>query len=85
MYKFQIVDAFNQEILIEEECNDLNFISELFRTSPNPDVMDCMITDSKNRTLSCKYDCHSVIKNDENITYRIFFKTKLVKEVKERV
>ena len=61
MYKIQIVDVVNEEILIEEDHNDLNFISELFNTSPNPNVIDCLITDSMNKTRKCKFVSCSLI------------------------
>ena len=80
LYKIQIVDTNTQETLIDEDHNDLDFISKLFRTSTNPDIMDCIIMDSKNRARSCVYDSHSIIKNGEDTIYRIFFKMKLVKE-----
>lgn len=80
MYKFQIVDADSQEILMDEDHKDLDFISELFRTSTNPDVMDCLITDSQNRRRMCTYDSHSIHQEGKKTIYKILFKTKLAKE-----
>ena len=76
MYKIQIVDVFNKEILIEEDHNDLNFISELFNTSQNPNVIDCLITDSMNRTRRCKFVTCSMIDDGRDTICKMFFKTK---------
>jgi hypothetical protein len=42
------VDAFSQEVLKEENHEDLHAVTELFRSSQNPIVIDCFITDNKN-------------------------------------
>jgi len=70
------VDDFNKEILIEEDHNDLNFISELFNTSQNPNAIDCLITDSMNRTRRCKFVTCSMIDDGRDTICKIFFKTK---------
>ena len=79
MYKIQIVDVFNKEILIEEDHNDLNFISELFNTSQNPNAIHCLITDSMNRTRRCKFVTCSMIDDGRDTICKMFFKTKPMK------
>ena len=77
MYKFQIVDAFTKEILLEKDHASLNYISEIFRTNQNHMRKDCIITDNKNRILHCQYVSHSIVNSGNETVYTLFFKTKL--------
>ncbi len=76
MYKIQIVDAFSQEILKEENHEDLDAVTELFRSSQNPNVIDCFITDDKNRTRRGKFVTCTINEEDNGKIYKLYFKMK---------
>lgn len=76
MKKIQIVDYLTKEILLEKDQADLSYITELFRTSPNPFRKDCVITGNNNEILSCRYISHSIIENGDDKIYQLYFETK---------
>ncbi|MBB6443590.1 hypothetical protein [Bacillus benzoevorans] len=74
MYKIHFVDAFSQEILKEENREDLHAVTELFRSSQNPNVIDCIITDGKNRTRRGKFVTCTINEENNDKIYKLHFK-----------
>ncbi len=74
LYKIQIVDAFSQEILKEENHEDLDAVTELFRSSQNPNIIDCSITDDNKRTRRGKFVTCTIDEEESNKIYKLYFK-----------
>lgn len=76
----QLVNIFDQEVLIEYVQNDINLISNFIETCEETEGNECYIFDSKQRIYSSYYISHSIIRNEMEKIYQIFFKAELSKD-----
>ncbi|WP_428908272.1 hypothetical protein [Niallia sp. Krafla_26] len=77
MYKMQLVNILNQEVLIEYSLNDDHLISKFIDACKETKGTECFIFDQNQRIYSSHYISYEVIRNEMEKIYQIFFKAKI--------
>ena len=77
MYKMQLVNLLNHEILIEYRYQDDNPIYKFIETCKETDGSECFIFDQYQRIYSSHYISYEIIRNGMEKVYQVFFKAKV--------
>jgi hypothetical protein len=76
MYKMQLVNVLNEEILIEYSYHDVNLISKFIDLCKETQGAECFIFDRYQQIYSSHYISYEIIRNEMEKIYQVFFKAK---------
>ncbi len=77
MYKMQLVNILDKEILVEYRYNDDNLISKFIETCKETKGSECFIFDQYHRIYSSQYISYEVMRNEMEKIYQVFFKAQI--------
>jgi hypothetical protein len=77
MYKMQLVNIVDQEVLIEYSYHDDNSIYKFIETCKETSGSECFIFDQYQRIYSSQYISYEIIRNEMEKIYQVFFKAKI--------
>ncbi|WP_338469424.1 hypothetical protein R4Z10_11370 [Niallia sp. XMNu-256] len=77
MYKMQLVNIINEEILIEYSYPDDHLISRFIETCKETNGAECFIFDQYQRIYKSQYISYEIIRNGIEKVYQVFFKAKI--------
>ena len=78
MYKMQLVNVLNEEVLIEYSYNDDNLIAKFIDYCKETKGTECFIFDQYQQIYSSHYISYEIIRNEVEKYIRCFSKQKLV-------
>lgn len=86
MYKLQFCNAYTQEVLREATYDSVDLIQSLIDSAQKNvgSGLDGFIIDNLLRTLKAEYVTHSMIHEENETVYKLFFKVK-ISEVQARI
>ena len=77
MYKMQLVNVLNEEVLIEYSYNDDNLIAKFLNYCKETKGSECFIFDRDQQIYSSYYISYEIIRNEVEKIYQVFFKAKV--------
>jgi len=77
MYKMQLVNVLNEEVLIEYSYNDDNLIAKFIDYCKETKGTECFIFDQYQQIYSSHYISYEIIRNEVEKIYQVFFKAKV--------
>ena len=77
MYKMQLVNVLNEEVLIEYSYNDDNLIAKFIDYCKETKGNECFIFDRYQQIYSSHYISYEIIRNEVEKIYQVFFKAKV--------
>ena len=77
MYKMQLVNVLNEEVLIEYSYNDDNLIAKFIDYCKETKGTECFIFDRYQQIYSSHYISYEIIRNEVEKIYQVFFKAKV--------
>ena len=77
MYKMQLVNVLNEEVLIEYSYNDDNLIAKFLNYCKETKGSECFIFDRDQQIYSSHYISYEIIRNEMEKIYQVFFKAKI--------
>ena len=77
MYKMQLVNVLNEEVLIEYSYNDDNLIAKFIDYCKETKGNECFIFDQYQQIYSSHYISYEIIRNEVEKIYQVFFKAKV--------
>jgi hypothetical protein len=77
MYKMQLVNVLNEEVLIEYSYNDVNLIAKFIDYCKETKGTECFIFDQYQQIYSSHYISYEIIRNEMEKIYQVFFKAKI--------
>lgn len=77
MYKLQFCNADTQEVLRETECDHPDRIFGLVKSAEKSLEFDAYVLDRQQRLYDADYNSYSVIYDEHDTVFRVFFKVRL--------
>jgi hypothetical protein len=77
MYKMQLVNVLNEEVLIEYSYSDVNLIAKFIDYCKETKGTECFIFDQYQQIYSSHYISYEIIRNEMEKIYQVFFKAKI--------
>jgi glyoxylase-like metal-dependent hydrolase (beta-lactamase superfamily II) len=77
MYKLQFCSADTQEVLRETECDHPDHIFGLVKLAERSLEFDAYVLDRQQRLYDADYNSYSVIYDEHDTVFRVFFKVRL--------
>lgn len=77
MYRMQLVNILNHEVLIEYLYHDDHSIYKFIETCKETSGSECFIFDQYQRIYSSQYISYEVIRNEVEKIYQVFFKARI--------
>jgi len=77
MYKMQLVNVLNQEILIEYSYQEVHLISNFIDLCKETQGSECFIFDQNQRIYCSQYITYEIIRNEMEKIYQLFFEAKI--------